>query len=146
MSDSNNNVTVAEVNENHTTLNINDIHEVANPSGPMFSRLPNEIIFKILEWYMLLGPLLIPGRPVVKKRFEIINAFDCLKRIRCLNKFFYTITMQCFYSANTFLFEQKLGPHYMDIYRWKVAFPPMQYRHFLRRVNLRLYLRGAAHR
>jgi hypothetical protein len=143
MSDSNNNnnnVTVTEVSENLTTLYINDIPEVVNPNGPMFSRLPNEIIFKILEFYMIAGPLITPNRAIVQKRFDILQFMDYFERLRRLNKFFYIITTQCFYSANTFLFERRIGTEHMDKYYWRLSFPPMQYRHFVRRVDLQLYL------
>jgi hypothetical protein len=137
MSDSNNNnATVAEVSKNLTTLNINDIPEMVQPYGPMFSRLPNEILFRILEWYMLIGPLFIPGRVTFRERFRYLNGMDCLKRVRSLNKSFHDIAMQCFYMFNKFSFTVE-----HDLNGLAHTFtPPVFVRQHLRRVGLQLFL------
>jgi hypothetical protein len=132
----NNDVTVAEVSQSLTTLNINAIPEVVLPYGSLFSRLPNELLFMIMKWYMLIGPLYIPGRVVLRGWYNMINGFDCLKRIRTLNKSFHDLVMQCFYEFGLFSFKVEVG-----VKSYPCTFtPPTFFRHHLRRIQLQLFL------
>jgi hypothetical protein len=118
---------------------INGIPEMVQPDGPMFLRLPIELILRIFEIYMKSSPVLKPNRIVDKKLFDILNIMNYLDRLRRVNKLFYIVAMQVFYSGNQFLFKSIEAPKGRGPLTL-LHFPPMQYRHFLRRIKVRVYL------
>lgn len=120
----------------------NIIAESFPATGPMYQRLPNELIWEIIKHLLLLPPVSRPGVIVDKKRFDILNALPLLLRIRSVNKMFAIMAMQAFYLANDFTFKAISYVNNMTPWCTSLApaLPPARLRSYLRRVQVHIVL------
>ncbi|OAK99270.1 hypothetical protein IQ06DRAFT_294664 [Phaeosphaeriaceae sp. SRC1lsM3a] len=120
-----------------------DIPEEFVPMGLMWQKLPLELVWEILLYtWMLEKPYCTPGRVFDKTRFDIINRLTRFTKIRSLGKTFSVQCMQLIYLNNDFVFK---ASHIINSRSelWlslPPPLPPLQYRGYLRRVQIHLVL------
>lgn len=113
------------------------------PMGPMWQKLPLELVFEILLYtWMLDKPYCIPGRIYDKQRFDIINRLSRFVKIRSINKAFAVQCMQLLYLNNKFIFKAfyVVNGHAELGLSLPPPLPPVHYRNFLRRMEIHLVL------
>jgi hypothetical protein len=115
-----------------TMSDLTIVVEDAQPVWPQYRKLPIELLLQIIKIYMGEYPLLKPNTVVAIKRFDIVNRMDCFNRIRRVSKLFNALVMEVFYSSHEFLFKAHGN------FSLVPALPPIQFRHFLRRIQLHI--------
>lgn len=112
--------------------------------GPMWQKLPNELVWEICLYALMLGkPYCTPGRIYDKKRFDIINRLARLNKIRSIGgRSFAVQCMQLIYLNNDFIFKafhviNHQAEHGLSL---PPPLPPVHYRHYLRRMQIHLVL------
>jgi hypothetical protein len=108
--------------------------EDAQPVWPQYRKLPVEPLLQIIKTYLGEYPLLMPNTVVAIKYFDIVNRIDCFNRIRPVSRLFNALVMEVFYSSHEFLFKAHGN------FSLVPAFPSIQFRHFLQRIQLHITL------
>jgi hypothetical protein len=124
-------------------MSSNMIPESVPAIGPMYQRLPNELIFEVIkDLLLLLPPVSRPGVIIDKKRFDILNALNCFLNIRRVNKTFDAMAMQAFYLANDFTFKATEVFNHKSPWKTSLApaLPPAHFRNYLRRIQIHITL------
>lgn len=128
---------------NVTMSNVNDIPEEVQPLGPMFRRLPVEILLEIFMYTMMGSPFYKRNSPVDKKRFDIINNFRPFMKSRLAWKPYSMALMRTFYRENEFIFKHFSTP-FNRASIWNNSnpptLPPVVCRASLRRIQVHISL------
>ncbi|KAH7392163.1 hypothetical protein DE146DRAFT_132712 [Phaeosphaeria sp. MPI-PUGE-AT-0046c] len=113
------------------------------PMGPMWQKLPLELVWEILLFtWMLDKPYCTPGRVFDKTRFDIINRLGRFTKIRSLGKTFSVQCMQLLYLNNDFVFKAFHVVNNRAEFGLSLTapLPPLHYRGLLRRMQIHLVL------
>jgi hypothetical protein len=117
----------------------NDISKEVQPLGPMWIRLPLEIVLEIVIYTMMAQRIYNNGKVIDKDRYDFINNFRPFKEYRRLTWPWPRSTfMKAFYSGNDFVFKVNCPFTRLSV---PPALPPVVCRRFLRRIQIHIGLK-----
>ncbi|KAF2824809.1 hypothetical protein CC86DRAFT_47247 [Ophiobolus disseminans] len=116
--------------------NLNIIQATVPAQGPMFQRLPNEILLYIFKIAMAVGSDQDQVDVIKKGDFKIMLPFTIIKTAS-VSEHFKDLAFQAFYEANKFAFFN-VGISGKTLWSTSMppAMPPLAMRQFLRRIQI----------
>jgi hypothetical protein len=119
--------------------NFNVIPKSAVLQGSLWDRLPYDIIFIIIKFFLIHYPWCRPGIVIDKKRFDIFNHMRLVSQFRFLMSSSGSISvLEHFYDYHDFFFTTNTMAFGRQALTTAPLLPPLAARPLLRRINIHI--------